>query len=213
MIILRRWLLILFALMLSAEPLWASASREERAYSAAVATFNAEIWGRAETEFAQFRQRFSNSSRLAEAVLLQAEAEYKQGKFESTIALLTAAGNLTKAGGLADQYAYWTAQAQFHNGKFAPAAETFAALAAGADALKIFPGELASMAYVKAITAVLPKDARLLLVGGVSAATIGQWKNSPIAGFGIGSSIFKPGMRPDEVQNRASELISAWQQA
>jgi len=131
MIILRRWLLILFALMLSAEPLWASASREERAYAAAVATFNAEIWGRAETEFAQFRQRFSNSSRLAEAVLLQAEAEYKQGKFESTIALLTAAGNLTKAGGLADQYAYWTAQAQFHNGKFAPAAETFAALAAG----------------------------------------------------------------------------------
>ena len=97
-------------------------------------------------------------------------------------------------------------------GIFTPT-EAFAALAAGADALKIFPGELASMAYVKAITAVLPKDAQLLLVGGVSAATIGQWKNSPIAGFGIGSSIFKPGMRPDEVQNRASELISAWQQA
>lgn len=97
-------------------------------------------------------------------------------------------------------------------GIFTPT-EAFAALAAGADALKIFPGELASMAYVKAITAVLPKAARLLLVGGVSATTIGQWKNSPIAGFGIGSSIFKPGMGTDEVQNRASELISAWQQA
>ena len=97
-------------------------------------------------------------------------------------------------------------------GIFTPT-EAFAALAAGADALKIFPGELASPAYVKAITAVLPKEARLLLVGGVSADTIGQWKNSPIAGFGIGSSLFKPGLSPAEVGASAARLIAAWQAA
>ena len=94
-------------------------------------------------------------------------------------------------------------------GIFTPT-EAFAALAAGADALKIFPGELANLAYVKAITAVLPKATRLLLVGGVSVENIGSWKNTPVAGFGIGSSMFKPGLRPAEVEARALQLINAW---
>ena len=126
----RRWLLISWVLVLGGGSLAAASTREDRAYAAAVATFNAEIWGRAETEFTQFRQWFPKSSRLAAAVLLQAQAEYKQGKFENTLALLTDAGNLAKAGELADQYYYWTAQAQFHAGNYELAAKTFTAIAA-----------------------------------------------------------------------------------
>lgn len=94
-------------------------------------------------------------------------------------------------------------------GFFTPT-EGFAALAAGADALKIFPGELASQAYVKAITAVLPKTTRLLLVGGVSVENIASWKASPIAGFGIGSSLFKPGDTPSQVEAKARAMIAAY---
>ena len=97
-------------------------------------------------------------------------------------------------------------------GIFTPT-EAFAALQAGADALKIFPGEIASAAYVKALTAVLPKEARLLLVGGVSTDNIAQWKSSPIAGFGIGSSLYTPGLSAAVVGEKASRLIAAWRKA
>ncbi len=94
-------------------------------------------------------------------------------------------------------------------GFFTPT-EAFAALAAGADCLKIFPGELADLAYVKAITAVLPRSTRLLLVGGVSVENIASWKHTPIAGFGIGSAIFKPGDTPAQVGAKAKALIAAY---
>ena len=63
------------------------------------------------------------------ALLLEAQAQFKQGKFTSAIALLTDASHLAKAGALADQYAYWTGEAQFQNGDFANAAETWIGLA------------------------------------------------------------------------------------
>ena len=63
------------------------------------------------------------------ALLLEAQAQFKQGKFTSAIALLTDASHLAKAGALADQYAYWTGEAQFQNGDFADAAETWIGLA------------------------------------------------------------------------------------
>ena len=81
---------------------------------------------------------------------------------------------------------------------------------AGADCLKIFPGELATAAYVKAITAVLPKSTRLLLVGGVSVENIAAWKQSAIAGFGIGSSLFKPGDTATAVEAKARAMIAAY---
>ena len=94
-------------------------------------------------------------------------------------------------------------------GFFTPT-EAFAALGAGADCLKIFPGELATAAYVKAITAVLPKATRLLLVGGVSVENIAAWKQSAIAGFGIGSSLFKPGDTATAVEAKARAMIDAY---
>jgi 2-dehydro-3-deoxyphosphogalactonate aldolase len=97
-------------------------------------------------------------------------------------------------------------------GVFTPS-EAFGALAAGADALKFFPAEVLGAAGVKAISAVLPKDTVLLAVGGVDAANIGAWLKAGIAGFGIGSSLFKPGMSAAEVGEKARAMVSAYDAA
>lgn len=123
----RRWLLIFCALILGGGQLLASPSREERAYTAAAAAFQDELWQRAETEFAQFTERYPKSGRLAEAVLFQAQAQFKQTKYDEAIALLDA--HRSQAGALANRYAYWLGEAQFARGDFSAAAATFAALA------------------------------------------------------------------------------------
>ena len=127
MVFLRRWLLLWFALVLGGEPLFAAGTREERAYAAAVAAFQDEVWNRAETGFAQFIQRFPKSTNVAAAVLWQAQAELKQARPAEALALLNA--RKLAAGGLADQYEYWIAQAQSQAGNLAAAAETFQGLA------------------------------------------------------------------------------------
>ena len=121
-----QWLLILLALSTGGERSFAASGREDRAYAAAAAAFQDGMWSRAETEFAQFVQKYPKSDRLAEAVLLQAEAEFKQGKLPPAIALLKT--RKAVAGNLADQYVYWTGEAQFQNGDFSAAAETFVSL-------------------------------------------------------------------------------------
>lgn len=97
-------------------------------------------------------------------------------------------------------------------GFFTPS-EAFAALGAGADALKLFPAELASPTVVKALRAVLPKSSRLLIVGGVSPQNIPAYLTVGADGFGIGSDIYKPGRDADEVGLRAAALVAAIQSA
>lgn len=87
--------------------------------------------------------------------------------------------------------------------------ECFAALAAGADALKLFPGELARPAVVKALCAVLPRGTSLLVVGGVGEANMADYVAAGATGFGIGSSLFRPGTNRAEIATRARSLISA----
>lgn len=93
-------------------------------------------------------------------------------------------------------------------GCFTPS-EAFAALKAGAHAVKLFPGELVTPNVAKAMAAVLPRKTRLLVVGGVSADSLKDWRGGPVQGFGIGSSLFKPGVTPDEVGRRARALTDA----
>ena len=93
-------------------------------------------------------------------------------------------------------------------GCFTPT-EAFAALGAGAHAVKLFPGELVTPAVAKAMAAVLPKGTRLLVVGGVSAETLDAWHGSVVAGFGIGSSLYRPGVSAAEVGRRAAVLAAA----
>jgi TolA-binding protein len=121
-----RWLVIWFTLVLGGGQVFAASGRENRAYAAAVSAFNDGMYPRAETEFAQFTQKYPKSDRVAEAVLLQAEAKYKQEKYPQAIALLQA--GKAAAGKLADQYVYWIGEAQFQTGDFSAAAETFVAL-------------------------------------------------------------------------------------
>lgn len=131
MAFLRRWLLILSVLILGGGQILAAGTREENAFAAAAKAFQDEVWAHAETGFAQFRERFPKSERLAEAVLFQAQAEFQQGKFTNAIALLADTNNLAQAKILADRYAYWTAEAQFAIGDtnhLAAAAETFVTL-------------------------------------------------------------------------------------
>jgi 2-dehydro-3-deoxyphosphogalactonate aldolase len=93
-------------------------------------------------------------------------------------------------------------------GFFTPA-EAFAMLAAGADAIKLFPAEAAGPAVLRALLAVLPKGTAVLPVGGVDAASIPAWWKAGAAGFGIGSSIYKPGDTADTVATKARALVQS----
>jgi len=93
-------------------------------------------------------------------------------------------------------------------GFFTPA-EAFSMLEAGADALKLFPAEGASPAMLRALRAVLPAGTAVLPVGGIDAGNLAAWRAAGAAGFGIGSSIYKPGDSPETVAAKAHALVSA----
>lgn len=93
-------------------------------------------------------------------------------------------------------------------GFFTPA-EAFAMLAAGADGLKLFPAEGASPAMLRALRAVLPPGTAVLPVGGVDANNMAGWRAAGAAGFGVGSSVYKPGDSPDMVGAKAHALVAA----
>jgi 2-dehydro-3-deoxyphosphogalactonate aldolase len=91
-------------------------------------------------------------------------------------------------------------------GYFTPS-EAFAALRAGATALKLFPAEAASPAVVKGQRAVLPKHVPLLVVGGVTAANMRPYLDAGANGFGLGSGVYKPGQTPSEVAAQARSYV------
>jgi 2-dehydro-3-deoxyphosphogalactonate aldolase len=91
--------------------------------------------------------------------------------------------------------------------------EAFAALAAGAQGLKLFPAEMLSPAVVKALRAVLPPGTALLPVGGITPDSLAGWRAAGAAGAGIGSALYKPGMAVAEVAIQARRFAQAWQAA
>lgn len=93
-------------------------------------------------------------------------------------------------------------------GYFTPS-EAFAAVRAGAHALKLFPAEAASPKVLKAQLAVLPKDRPVLVVGGVTPDTMGEWLAAGAKGFGLGSGLYVPGLAPTEVGRRAKAYVAA----
>ncbi|WNC11802.1 2-dehydro-3-deoxy-6-phosphogalactonate aldolase [Pseudomonas coleopterorum] len=88
--------------------------------------------------------------------------------------------------------------------------EAFAALAAGADVLKLFPAESLTPAVVKALLAVLPKGTALVPVGGISPDNMQPFLDAGVAGFGLGSGLFKPGMTVQQVADNARAYAQAW---
>jgi 2-dehydro-3-deoxyphosphogalactonate aldolase len=87
--------------------------------------------------------------------------------------------------------------------------EAFTALAAGADGLKMFPGELLPPAAVKAWRAVLPKGTLLVPTGGVTPDNLAAYRAAGADGFGIGSALYKPGMSRDELAQKAAAFVGA----
>jgi 2-dehydro-3-deoxyphosphogalactonate aldolase len=88
--------------------------------------------------------------------------------------------------------------------------EAFAALAAGADGLKLFPADQVSPEALKAWRAVLPKELPVLPVGGITPGNMAAWLAAGAQGFGIGSALYAPGLDVDEVASRARAFAQAW---
>jgi 2-dehydro-3-deoxyphosphogalactonate aldolase len=90
--------------------------------------------------------------------------------------------------------------------------EAFAALAEGADVLKLFPAEQMNPGVVKAWLAVLPIGTPLIPVGGITPDNMKVFLDAGVKGFGLGSGLFKPGMSVADVAERAHAYVAAWKQ-
>ncbi|MXQ09154.1 2-dehydro-3-deoxy-6-phosphogalactonate aldolase [Alphaproteobacteria bacterium GH1-50] len=88
--------------------------------------------------------------------------------------------------------------------------ECFAALKAGATGLKVFPAFQMGTDGLKALRAVLPVDCQVFMVGGVGPENFADWLAAGANGFGIGSSLYKPGDSVEDIAAKARDLVAAW---
>ncbi|BBC00063.1 2-dehydro-3-deoxyphosphogalactonate aldolase [Bradyrhizobium japonicum] len=97
-------------------------------------------------------------------------------------------------------------------GVFSPT-EALLAARAGASSLKFFPASVLGAAGIIAIRAVLPPDVMIAAVGGVSDQNFAEYVKAGIRAFGLGSSLYKPGMTAADVAVRAKVTIEAYDRA
>jgi 2-dehydro-3-deoxyphosphogalactonate aldolase len=90
------------------------------------------------------------------------------------------------------------------------ASECFSALNAGATGLKIFPAFQMGTEGLKALRAVLPVETQVFAVGGVGPENFADWRRAGANGFGIGSSLYRPGDSADDVASKARDMVAAW---
>jgi len=88
--------------------------------------------------------------------------------------------------------------------------EAFAALAAGASGIKLFPAELVPPAGVKALRAVLSAQTLVLPVGGITPEAMAPYRAAGASGFGLGSALYKPGDDAATVAAAARRYVAAW---
>ena len=91
----------------------------------------------------------------------------------------------------------------------ASATEAFAAIAAGARELKLFPASSYGPGHLRALRAVLPPQVRVHAVGGVDEHNAGQWLEAGVDGFGLGGNLYRPGMSAVQVGARADAFLAA----
>ena len=89
------------------------------------------------------------------------------------------------------------------------ASECFAALKAGADGLKIFPASQLGPDGLKALRDVLPKEAEVYPVGGITPDDVAAWVAAGATGFGIGGALYKAGASAAEVAEKARAFVTA----
>ncbi|HEX4343465.1 MAG TPA: tetratricopeptide repeat protein, partial [Verrucomicrobiae bacterium] len=123
----RRSIFLIIALWLAVLPAHAASPAELRAYGLAANAFNAGLWDRADRELSSFIAKYPGSTNTAEAILLQAQARVQLGRLAEATDLL--ATNWTAAGGLADEYLFWTAEIYYQRTNYANASKIFARLA------------------------------------------------------------------------------------
>lgn len=99
---------------------------EKGAFNSATEAFSGAFYARAESEFATYIQQFTNSTRIPEAILMQARARIELTNYAGAVELLTT--QLPQAGRLLDQYLFWLGDAHFRNGAYDKAAEQFRAV-------------------------------------------------------------------------------------
>lgn len=97
-------------------------------------------------------------------------------------------------------------------GVFTPT-EALLAAKASASSLKFFPASVLGAAGITAIRAVLPAGLMIAAVGGVSDKNFADYIKAGIVAFGLGSSLYKPGMTTAEVAARANTTIEAYDMA
>ena len=88
--------------------------------------------------------------------------------------------------------------------------EGFAALASGADALKLFPAELVTPAVLKAMRSVFPPETKMLPVGGITPDNMGEYVTAGASGFGLGSALYRAGDGQATVAAKAKAFVDAW---
>ena len=91
--------------------------------------------------------------------------------------------------------------------------EGFAAVAAGAKYLKLFPASSGGIGHLQAMLAVLPKTVPVYAVGGVGAGNMSEWRKAGAAGFGLGSELFKPDFTDEDIATRALKCVAAFKAA
>ncbi|MEQ8441243.1 MAG: 2-dehydro-3-deoxy-6-phosphogalactonate aldolase [Alphaproteobacteria bacterium] len=86
--------------------------------------------------------------------------------------------------------------------------EAFAALEAGADCLKLFPGDAISPKVVTGMRAVLPSGTGVVVTGGVDADNLCAFLDAGANGVGIGSALYRPGKSPEAVYAAAEKFVA-----
>jgi 2-dehydro-3-deoxyphosphogalactonate aldolase len=94
-------------------------------------------------------------------------------------------------------------------GVFSPT-EAFSAIRAGATGLKFFPAEVLGPKGIKAMKAVLPPEVPLYAVGGANPDNFSDYFAAGCIGFGLGTYLYRPGMKLDEIATRAKTAVTAY---
>lgn len=90
------------------------------------------------------------------------------------------------------------------------ASEAYAALRAGANALKLFPAEAMPPAGLQSIASILPPGTPLWPVGGITPESMAEWRRHGATGFGLGSALYKPGVSLADLRAKAQAYMAAW---
>ena len=89
--------------------------------------------------------------------------------------------------------------------------EALAAVAAGADALKIFPASVVGPGFARILKAVLPRPMPLYAVGGITPASLAQYADGSWSGFGLGGELYRPGQSAADTATKAAAFRRAWE--